>query len=316
MTYTTMGSLREVQKLDERLGEIKRALAAFDDRLAEVEEPALALESELSQLTERLAQMESDERRLERSADDKRARAQKMDQRLSRVSNLREEAAVQTELDLIRRAIEGDEQEALQLIDQIRRSEDAVKELEEATRDARVQAGTQQEALLGQRESFSERMEVFLGRRTEVLEHVTDPERRVYDAFHQSGRSVVVAALLEDGACGHCFGVIPLQLQNEIRRSEGLIRCEDCGVILTIEPEPVLDEELEIPAELPEVSGDLEPTEDEDDAEATETDEDEEATENDEQTIPDSEAASSAEEEEVETLAPNATEESPEADQE
>ena len=261
MTNTMIGSLREVQKLDERIREINGALGAFDDRLAEVEEPALALESELSQLTERLAQMNADARRLERSADDRRARAEKMDQRLSRVSNLREEAAVQTELDLIRRAIEGDEHEALQLIDQIRRSEEAAEELETSATAARVELETRQEALIVQRETYSVRREVFQQRRGEILEHVADPERRVYEAFHQFGRPVVVAALLDDGACGHCFGVIPLQLQNEIRRNERLIRCENCGVILTTEPEPVLDDELLSPVELPRI--DLDEKEDE-----------------------------------------------------
>ena len=246
-----MGSLREVQKLDERLREIKDALAVLDDRLAEVEEPALGFESELSQLTERLAQMNSDARQLERSADAKRARAQKMDQRLNRVSNLREEAAVQTELELIKRAIEGDEQEALQLIEQIERSELASQELETSAHEARTGIVPQQEALLAQWQNCTQRMETFQRRRTDILRHVGDAEHRVYNAFHQSGRKIVVAPLLEDGACGHCFGVIPLQLQNEIRRSEGLIRCENCGVILTTEPEPVLDEEIEIPVELP-----------------------------------------------------------------
>jgi len=42
-----------------------------------------------------------------------------------------------------------------------------------------------------------------------------------------------VADLTEDGACGHCFGMVPLQLRNEVRHGRGLIRCEGCGVILT-----------------------------------------------------------------------------------
>lgn len=251
MTSTTMGSLREVQKLDERIGELREALATFDEKLAEVEEPALALEAELSQVSDRLAQMRTDVRRLERAADDKRARAEKMDQRLTRVSNLREEAAVQTELDLIRRAIEGDEQEALQLIDQISRTERAVEELEEAATEAREEVEPRQRALVEDRQTYIDRVEAFQDRRTEVLAEMGAAERRVYEAFHQSGRSIVVASLLEDGACGHCFGVIPLQLQNEIRRGEGLIRCENCGVILTAEPEPVLPDELSSPLEPP-----------------------------------------------------------------
>ena len=44
---------------------------------------------------------------------------------------------------------------------------------------------------------------------------------------------MVVVSLLEDGACGHCFGMVPLQIQNEIRGGAEMLRCEECGVILT-----------------------------------------------------------------------------------
>ena len=43
---------------------------------------------------------------------------------------------------------------------------------------------------------------------------------------------VVIAAVTADGACGHCFGMIPLQQQTEIRQARDLTRCEACGVIL------------------------------------------------------------------------------------
>lgn len=241
MADTMMGSLREVQELDDRIREADKALVSFDDQLAEVEEPALALEAQRSQLQERLSQMEADERRLERAADDKRARAQRLELRLNRVTRLREEVAVQAELDLIRRAIEGDEHEALQLLDQIRRSESILEELEASALAARAEVGPQQESLRAEREGFRELRAALQARRAEILEQVGEPERRVYDAFFRSGRRVIVASLLEDGACGNCFGVVPLQLQNDIRESGGIIRCENCGVILTAEPEPALD---------------------------------------------------------------------------
>jgi predicted nucleic acid-binding Zn-ribbon protein len=239
-----IGSLREIQKIDERVREIMEELRAFDDRLAEVEEPALRLETELNQLRDRLANMEADARRLERAADDKRARAEKMDQRLNKVSNLREEAAVKTELDLVKKAITVDEQEALQLIDQVRRTQIAKEDLDGRTREAREQVAPRQDALLKEREGLSALRKDLEKRRAEKLTFVTPRERKVYDAFHQSRRAVIVAALLEDGACGHCFGVIPLQVQNEVRRGSDLIRCEACGVILTAQPESAIDPEL------------------------------------------------------------------------
>ena len=72
-------------------------------------------------------------------------------------------------------------------------------------------------------------------------------EIRMYDGIRRGGRRQAVAALTGDGACGHCFSVLPLQLQNEIRHGRDLIRCEACGVILA-QPSPE-EEETEVAAE-------------------------------------------------------------------
>jgi len=237
-----MGSLQEVQKLDQRIRTLQKEMATFEERLAEVEDPALKLESELKAVEDRLEEMKADTRRLERSAEDKRARVEKLEERLNQVTNLREEAAVSTELDLIRRAVEGDEQEALQLMDQTQRAEMAADELREQTAASRAEVAPAQEALQAERMELETKLDHLRDRRRELLEVVGDAERRVYDSFHSSGRAVVVAPLLEDGACGNCFGVVPLQLQNEIRHSSVLIRCEACGVILSAEIEPEVPE--------------------------------------------------------------------------
>ncbi len=250
MTKTTMGALREIQKLDDRIRELEVRVAAFEPQLAEVEEPALVAESELAKAEERLEQMEADARRLERSADDKRARAAKLDDRLSKVSNLREEAAVRSELDLTRKAIEGDEQEALQIIDRIRRTEVAVEEMRTTAEEAREAVEPRQRELLADQAELTDRLALLRGRRDTLLEDVGPSETKVYESFHESGRSVVVASLLEDGACGHCFGLIPLQLQNEIRRGSDMYRCEACGVILTTEPEPSLEDTVGPPVQV------------------------------------------------------------------
>jgi predicted nucleic acid-binding Zn-ribbon protein len=238
MTKTSMTSLQEVQRLDERITRIEEKVRAFDPRLAEIEEPALALESELDAVEKRHAQMEADIRRLERSAQEKEARVEKLEERLNRVQNLREEAAVQTELSLIKKALGADEQETLQLLEQSQRSERTMEELTEKAEAARDEVKPNQEALLEERGHLETELSELRARRDAALEAVGEEERRVYDAFHASGRAVVVSPLTADGACGHCYGVVPLQVQNEIRHSSQLIRCEACGVILTADLEP------------------------------------------------------------------------------
>jgi predicted nucleic acid-binding Zn-ribbon protein len=83
--------------------------------------------------------------------------------------------------------------------------------------------GPRQEALLAARRSSGTLAELRV-RRDAVLELLSSAERRVYESFHASGRPVVVAVLTEDGACGNCFNMVPLQLQNEIRGGAAMAR--------------------------------------------------------------------------------------------
>jgi uncharacterized protein len=237
MANSTMDSLRELQRIDQEVRKLKSEIEAFDPALAEVEEPALRLEGELGRHRTRLDQMRADARRLERGAEDKRERTARLEQRLTQVSNLREEAAVRTELDLVRGAIEAEEQEAMALYDQIQRAEVTLEELEGKTREAREAVEPNQESLLAERSAIQSRVGELQGRRGGLLEALGEAERKVYERFHQSGRQIVVAILTEDGACGGCYGMVPLQRQNEVRRGEQMIRCEFCGVILTADAE-------------------------------------------------------------------------------
>lgn len=239
MTFSTIGSLRELQHLDRRIRDVNEEIEGFDPQLAEVEDPALRLEGELGQLRRRLEQMQEDARRLHRSTEEKKERSSKLEDRLNQVSNLREEAAVKAEADMLRRALEADEKDRIQLAEQIHRAELAEQDVAARSADARAEVGPRQEALLARRAELRERAAELRARRDAAMEQLGGAERRVYESFHASGRPVVVAVLTEDGACGHCFNMVPLQLQNEIRSGrDAMARCEACGVILTAEPEP------------------------------------------------------------------------------
>jgi uncharacterized protein len=239
MTTSTMGSLRELQRLDRKIRDMTAEIEAFDPQLAEVEDPALRLEGELEQLRRRLEQMNEDHRRLHRASEEKKERAVKLEERLTQVSNLREEAAVKAEADMLKRALDAEEKDRMQLAEQLRRAELAEEEVTAKAAEARAEVEPRQADLLERRTAMREGLAELRARRDTVLEMLTPGERRVYQSFHASGRLVVVAVLTEDGACGNCFNMVPLQLQNEIRRGgQGIIRCEGCGVILTAEPEP------------------------------------------------------------------------------
>jgi predicted nucleic acid-binding Zn-ribbon protein len=225
--------LKGLQDIDLQLERLRSRVSEYDPLLAEVEEPALALEKEVDTLKNRLQEMKVEERRLEHSADDRRARSRKLEERLKAVRNLREQAAVRAEMDLLRMALEGDEQEALTLLDQIRKMEDRLDEEQAALEEARQSVEPRRRQLLEEQKSVLEEFALLKEKREAYAVRVPPRELQHYERIRGGGRSVAVATLTADGACGHCFGMIPLQVQNEVRKGAAGFSCEACGVLLS-----------------------------------------------------------------------------------
>lgn len=245
MTQQRRTALKELQKLDVRIEAARQEIRDFDPLFEEIEEPVLVLESELGTSRTRLKEMKLEERRLEVTSAEKRERLKKLEDRLGSVRNLREEAAVSAELDMVRRSLEADEGEALNLIDSIRKGEERVAELEEAHAEALSIVDPKREELLSKREATKGELASLESERNAFADGMNPDELRVYDAIRGKGNRAAIAELTEDGACGNCFGMVPLQHQNEIRHGEALIRCEACGVILAAPEEVVEGEEAE-----------------------------------------------------------------------
>jgi len=232
MTEQRRTALKVLQSLDTRIEEARERIRDFDARFEEVEEPALRLEGDVTTTRGRVQEMKLEERRLELSTEEKRTRVQRLEERLGSVRNLREEAAVSTELDMVKRALQSDEQEAYTMLDQIRKLDERLEELEAAYAEAKELLAPQVEGLVKERDEAKANLAGLEAEREQFVGSMDPTELRLYDGIRAGGRRLAVSELTEDGACGHCFGVIPLQLQNEIRHGTSLIRCEACGVIL------------------------------------------------------------------------------------
>ncbi|MFW5947431.1 MAG: zinc ribbon domain-containing protein [Gemmatimonadota bacterium] len=228
----TYQALLDLQDLDERLAEAQARVREFEPELEELQAPIEAAEEEVAAVRSRLEEMKAEERRLERSADDKRAQLEKYEARLQRVRNAREEAAARTEIDLISRAVEADEADAVNLMDQIRRTELKLDEMERRLDALRQETAPKLEALRRARNEAADQLEILADRRKNKMVRLNDEAARLYERIRGGKTRVALAKLTADGACGHCFSMIPIQEQNQIRRREALHRCEACGVIL------------------------------------------------------------------------------------
>lgn len=228
----TYDALKELQRIDRVMDELREKMEAYTPQLESLEEPVRELSGELESLSGRRDEMSREVRRLERTSEDKRARVDKLEERMRTVQNVREEAAVRAELDLVRRAREADDKEALNLMDQVQRTDEQMSELQEKLEQEQADLEPRRQEIEKERQKTREELEALESERQEVLAAMDPDDRKMYESFRAGGRSTVLAPLLPDGACGNCFNMLPLQRQHEVARGDDIIRCEECGVVL------------------------------------------------------------------------------------
>lgn len=237
--------LFDLQRIDAQIQETKERITAFEPQLDEVDEPFQAVEAESGSLRKRFQELKLDERRLTTSSEERRTRLERLQERLNAVRNLREEAAVHAETDLVRRALEADEQEAFGVMDLVQKAEERLSELETELQTTRAEIEPSRQELLSAQAAEQKALADLKAAREACAGRVEPKYLDLYNRIKAGGRDVAVAPMTQDGACGVCFNVIPLQLQNEVRHGEILMRCEACGVILA-RPSDEMDELPEV----------------------------------------------------------------------
>jgi predicted nucleic acid-binding Zn-ribbon protein len=242
MTQTAKHALKELQRLDREIKDAELKAESFGPELAAVETTALQLETEAAATRARLQEMKLDERRHELSANEKRTRSKVLQDRLAAVRNVREEAAVTAELDMVRRTLDAEEQDAMTLLDQIRKMEMKLQEQDERLAAARAEIEPRRQELIQAREATTAEAAELKRKRDEFARSVNPRQLQMYNSIRGRTGRQAVSELTHDGACGYCFSMMPLQIQNEVRHGSDLVRCEACGVILMAsEAEPAAE---------------------------------------------------------------------------
>lgn len=225
-------SLLELQELDEQIAFAEDKLAAFTPRLATVEAPATELQREVDVLRQQAESIDQDARRLERAAEEKRERLLKYESHLEKARNQREESAARTEIDLVRKAIEADDAEASEKLDQLKRTRLRLDDFETRLEKAREEIEPRRQEIVAEQSAAAGELAVLRSRRDNQAVRVPAAQRTLYERIRGTRRRAALVAMTPTGACASCYNTLPIQEQNEVRRGGTMHRCEACGVIL------------------------------------------------------------------------------------
>ena len=224
--------LLELQTMDSRIREAQGRADAYVPKLEEIAAAAERVAEAADETSRRVRDLQVEERRRRLAAEKKAGRVRLLEERLKQVRTLREEAAVQAELAVLRRAVEQEEMEVIQLLEQISRLDERLRDQREEIEGAESAADPRRDELLAEQAMAAAQVERLNVVRDEMRAEIDPRLLRAYDHLARGGSRKAVARMTEDGACGSCYSVIPLQIQNEVRTHAPLVRCEACGLLV------------------------------------------------------------------------------------
>jgi uncharacterized protein len=225
-------ALIALQQMDDDIARTQERIQEFAPQLEALEAPVQSAQRDLEGIRTKLEELRSEVRRLEGNAAQKRARLRKYEERLSRARSPRDEAEVRAEIDLVSRALDADLEDITKTSEQATRSDLKVDDLEKQVGRLKTDIAARQDELVAARTAVEEELALLRDRRENHALRLDQPSRRLYERVRGGKSRLALAPITEEGACGNCFNILPVQEQSVIRRGETLHRCEGCGVIL------------------------------------------------------------------------------------
>lgn len=228
-------ALVALQELDDEIATATTEVKGYGPRLETLRAPVTAAERELEITKTKLEELRAEHARLETNAQAKEERLHSYHERIEKARTTREDAALHAELDLVRGALEADRSDLKHVSDQITRTDLKADELQRTAESARETIAEEEATLIAARDEAQSKLDQLKDQRENQAVRLAQPDRRLYERVRGQYSRRVVSPMTEEGACGNCFNILPLQEQAEVRRGETLHRCEGCGVILYTE---------------------------------------------------------------------------------
>lgn len=220
-----------LQNLDVEIKQLQEEIAALPLRQAELEQQFAASVAEYLAIKEELDEAQARKRELEDELEVEQQKHQKFKNDLMKATNEKEYTTAVREIDVTRKAISNMETETLKLMERIEQLEARVNEKTPEMEVRRQQVDKLLSELRATVISDQARVEELMQQRPSMVKDLSEDARSNYDRLSRM-RSGLALAQARDYSCQACRMSIRPQVFNDIRRSETIIMCENCGRIL------------------------------------------------------------------------------------
>lgn len=223
--------LLSVQKVDQKIGALRKDLISIPAERAQREGKLEALRASTAQARAALQQAEVDSRGNEKGIKDGDLEIKKLQERLNTVKNNAEYQAILLQIESVKRQIGETEEEGLSIIERLDAARAALTDLEAQLAEEEsvfAEFVEKAEALIQEREAQVGEIQ---GGRDELAAEVPPELLREYERMFEARNHAVVCPV-EGETCTGCYLSIPPNLQVKLRGASSVVRCNSCQRIL------------------------------------------------------------------------------------
>ena len=227
----TLEMLTKLQEIDQRVDQLAHSRVDLPEKIEVLKGQVQELEDLNAEDQARLEQLEKDKRQEELGLQEARDELKRYQEQLYRIKTNREYDAIQTEIDAQKGKISQHEENILNIM---ATSEEVTENLETRTGELdqiRQENVPQWEQLEQDLSSLDDRIAAENDRRKNVTVRIDKKILEAYERIRGVKNGLAIVAIRKR-ACGGCFKTLPPQKIQEIRRTDKIIICENCGRIL------------------------------------------------------------------------------------
>lgn len=227
-----LDKLYELQSIHTALDKINILRGELPMEVSDLEDDIVGLETRISNIKSDIESKEAEIAEKKNAAKESEALIARYKSQLDNVKNNREFDALSKEIELQELEIQLQEKKTKEFSLSIDQSKELLKETEEKL-DAYNKNLKEKKKELEKIIAENEKEEASLNRKAKKVEKdIEDRLLNAYNRIRTNYRNGLAVVTVERDSCGGCFGMVPPQMQMDIRQRKKIILCEHCGRIL------------------------------------------------------------------------------------
>lgn len=227
----TLKMLTKLQEIDNTLDQLAHSKVDLPEEIEMLKNQVQGLVDSVAEGKAKLAELEKERREQELGLEMAQDELKKYQQQLYRIKTNREYDAIQAEIDAQKGRISEHEESILNIMTNSEELTETLQERRAELESLKEQNVPKWEQLEKDLSSIEEKMAIERDARKNVTVRLDKGLLTSYERIRKGKNGLAIVAIRKR-ACGGCFKKLPPQRIQEVRRTDKIWTCENCGRIL------------------------------------------------------------------------------------